>query len=92
MDPSNEHVVHAEYLTMSENTSYCNSQVVYDVKNPGRLTNMEDWLNEIDCYAGEMWQPSCGQQNSSCLIDSTRYRDCDSDHTHSISCKPQRQP
>ncbi len=54
MDPSNEHVVHAEYLTMSENTLYCNSQVVYDVKNPGRLTNMEDWLNEIDCYAGEM--------------------------------------
>ncbi len=54
MDPSNENVVHAEYLTMSENTSYCNFQVVYDVKNPGRLTNMEDWLNEIDCHASEM--------------------------------------
>jgi hypothetical protein len=54
VDPSNEHVVHAEYLTMSENTSYCNFKVVYDVTNPGRLTNMEDWLNEIDCYASEM--------------------------------------
>lgn len=54
MDPSNEHVVRAEYLTMSKNTLYCNFQVVYDVKNLGRLTNMEDCLNEIDCYASEM--------------------------------------